>query len=154
MPANSVVIRTAVFDAIKAVQDGAGFIQNGFDLEQTYLPYQRLPDIPSGSKVWVISLAKGDDLLARSNLSESEFSVQIALQKIVDVDNIKDLNELVELEEQLRDTARKNIPNLAFTWLRNEALKDENDTPYSYIALREGGYFEAYFTAFYKAFIP
>ena len=65
-------------------------------------------------------------------------------------------DSLAEFVEQLREVCRLEIDGGTsyFSWVRNEALKDSNDVPFSYAGLREGGFFEAYFTAFFNYVLP
>lgn len=133
----------------------AGFVFNDFTLEKTWLPTQRLEKMKTdhpGGKVYVIGLAADDGLnKSRTNMSLREIPVQIGFQKqIDDIADFDALAQLVEFEEQLRDVCRKDVNHDALSWSRNESLKDENGVPFSFVGLREGGFFEVYFTAFYN----
>jgi len=152
MAALGVQIREEVLAAIVSRKQATGFILNDFDAESDWLPASEKVDIPDGGKVWVVTLG-ADDLgpITRTNISSKEIPIQVAYQRAVDPTDKSLLDKLQELVEQLGDTCRKLDTN--FKWLRNEYLKDEGGTPFSYGGLREGNYFEAFFSAFYQTTI-
>lgn len=130
-----------------------GFVMADFATERSWLPHQALEDMPDGGKVWICHLAE-DDLpsQSRTNTTRKEIPVQIAVQKVVNHDDLATLDTLAELVEQIREVCRLEVDpdQTGFSFLRIEALKDDNEVPYSYAGMREGGFFEAYFTVFYN----
>lgn len=152
-------IRDRVFTTIKDKKDGTQFSFNNFDLEKTYYPWQTLQELeakPEG-RVYVIGLAFDTDSPKTKTTagSRNEVPIQVAFQKVVkDPQDVNEIDALVDFVEELQTACRKNVvdeedEDVPYQWLRNEALKDENETTYAYIAMREANVFEGYFTAFY-----
>jgi len=153
-----VTIRQLVYQAIHAKKLAGGFVDNDWELDWTYLPYQELKDIPPNGKVWIIGLAHGDEeALTRGNLTSMEIPVQVGFQRLVNASPAgrSVLDMLVELVEQLREVCRKEVAadDNGFSWLRTESLKDPDETPYSYMGLRQASSFETYFTPYYKTIL-
>lgn len=150
-----IALRRLLHDAILDRKRTGQYIQSDFELEQTYYPWQKLSDIPQAGKVWVISLAADDTIQTRGYAFKREYPVQIGLQKVLDGDPRKltqEIDTYRQLEEQLRDTLREAVKeHRQFGWMRTEALKDENGTPFHFTGLREQNTFEAFFTAYYTA---
>lgn len=156
MSADLVTIRDELFNRIEGKRLAAGFIINDFSTEKTWSPRERLEDLQAdhpGGKVYLIGLAADDtENRSRSNLTTREIPIMVGYQRAnVDPTDTPLIDRLVELEEQLRDVCRNDVAeDLLFSWMRNESLKDENGTAMSFVGLREGHMFEAYFTAFYN----
>ena len=163
-PRRLVPIRDRVLQAIKGHKLAAGFPFNEFDLDKTYYPYSKLEKLaakPQG-QVWVIGLAfDTDQPKTRTTAgSRNEIPVQVAFQKVVEnPQDVDELDNLIDFVEELQEVCRLLVVDeesvdaqgeaIPYQWLRNEALKDENETPYAYMGLREANVFEAYFSAFY-----
>jgi hypothetical protein len=147
------IIRQLVYDAILARKRAGGFTINDFELEITRQPLTSIDKAPPGGKVWIVGLAAADHVITRSKAFTRDVPVQIALQKLITAgspaENEAELDRYEDLEDELRDTARL-VEHERFAWLRNEPLRDENGTPFSYAGLRQHSTFEAYFTAYYK----
>lgn len=131
------------------------YVFNDFNVVETYLPYQRLETFSTehpGGKLYVIGLAYDQATnKSRTNLTLEEVPVMVGYQKYVsNVSDVDAIDNLIRFVGELYDTARKDFDLDGYTWLRNESLKDENNTPYSFLGLRDAGLFEAYFTAFYN----
>lgn len=144
---------TALDDATPLI--GEKLLDTNFQVRETYLPVTRLRDLPIGGLLWIVSLAKDDQRLTRRRSYTSEIPVQIGYQRpITDVEDIDSINTIVNLQDQLRSVARQaTSDNQAFSWSRNEALRDEAGLPYNFTGLRERSVFESYFTAFYDVSI-
>lgn len=146
-------VRDAVYNAILQAKTNGDYIYNGFDLEWTYVPVNTLEALATG-KVWVVGLP-GDDGPNKTRVNHgvsSEIAIQIAFQIQCDREDKVSIDAYVRLFEQLRDTCRliRNDEE-NWQWVRNEAMRDQNGTPYSYMALRENATFEGYVTAYYQA---
>lgn len=150
-----ILIRQAVYTAIETARD-AGLYTLGkeWSLDWAYMPYTELPDMDPKGQVWVLGLAADDEQKqSRANLTQKEIPVQVALQKLVgSPDDKEHIDRLILMEEQLRWTVRKavDITEEEFSWIRTESLKDDEGTPFSFMGLREGNVFEAYFTAYFR----
>lgn len=113
-------------------------------------PVHDLEDIPENGQIWVVGMAADDQTTkSRTNTALREIPVQIAFQKLVDPNDKAAQDILVEAEDQLREICRLEVDETRFSWTRNESLKDDNGTPFSYTGLRQTSVWEAYFTAFY-----
>lgn len=131
-----------------------GFNSNNFESARTWLPYTHLEDFPSGGKVWVIGLGSDDEnTQSRTNTCSRILPVQVSLQvQISDPQDASLIDPWVELHDQLREVCRLEVDpdQESFSWMRNETLKDENDLPFSFMGLREGAFFEAFFTTYFR----
>lgn len=142
--------RKAVHDRIKSFRDAGKYAINGFEIEETYFPFQKLTDVPPAGKVWVIGLASDDVPFSRANSYTKEIPIQVGLQKLIsDPRKTAEIDSYITLEQQLRETVF-GMDDQRFTLLRIESLKDQNDTPFAFMGLREQHTFEAYFTAFFS----
>ena len=152
MASTLLTIRNLVHAAIDAKKAINGFVFNNFTTGAAWLPYGKVEDLPAAGKVWVVGITTDQTpLLSRTNMVAQEIMVQVAFQRVVNAQDEATLDACVELYEQLMAVARKSVdPTETFTWLRNECLKDENGTPFSFVGLRQSSIFEAYFTAVYK----
>lgn len=145
-------LRQLVHDAILDRKRRGEFVVNDFELEVTRRPLTLLADAPEAGKVWIVGLAAGDQIVGRNKSFTREIPVQIAVQLLLPdaPEKCEALCDRYEdLEDELRDTAR-TLTHQHFSWIRNEPLRDENGTPFSFIGLRQHNTFEAFFTAFYK----
>ena len=135
-----------------------GFALSSFESVRTWLPYSHLEDFPTGGKVWVVGLGSDDEKTeSRTNTTRRMLPVQVALQvQISDPKNSTLIDPWVELHDQLREVCRLEVDpsQERFSWTNNEAMKDENGLPFSFMGLREGAFFEAFFTATYQTIIP
>lgn len=158
MASPTVVLRGLVKDAIEAAKTdatpiiGEALVETGFSLAESYLPSTQVKDVPEAGQVWIVALAKDDGILTRGRSFQSEIPIQVAFQKLVKTsEGTGPLDTLVELSEQLRKLAKQAVRERSdFAWLRNEALRDGNGTPYHFTGLRDRSTFESYFTAFYQ----
>ncbi len=148
-----IALRQGVYNAILAKKVGANFLYNDFELDWSYLPITSLKDFPATGKVWVIGMASDDTPnKSRTNICLKEIPIQIAVQRQMVVSDKVLLDTMITLEEQLRDTVRQAFKGdePTFQWLRSEAMKDPNGTPFAFQQLRDSGFFEAYFTAYFQ----
>lgn len=146
-------VRAFVKAKVDAVKGVSGYVLNAFITEETYLPIQSLPNIDADGKVWFIGLGSDDSIISRGKAFQKDIPIQVAIQAKVDATDLTAVNQWVELEEQIRKSAAQSTEDeSAIAWLRNEALRDENGTPYSYGTLREEGIFLAVFTAVFQVY--
>jgi len=170
MTSKLVDISTAVLSAIETKRDtvsawpakshwsgSPGFILSKWESARTWLPYQALEDFPEGGKVWVIGMASDDEKTeSRGNTTKRIFPVQVAFQiQVTDPQDSDHLDKLVELHDQFREVCRLEVDpgQEDFSWMSTESLKDDEGTPFSFMGLRQGSYFEAYFTAYYLSLL-
>ena len=157
MTAMLVTLAEAVETAINTAKSGTGLVYTTFQVQRTWLPQHRLVELATTTgKVWIVGLASDDEGdLSRTNMARKELPIQVAVQRAVEdptsVAGRDLIDNMIELEEQIRDICRKDVKLEGYSWFKTEALKDENKTPYSFVSLREGSVFESYFTAFYRA---
>ena len=149
--------RDEVYTRINLKKSLAGFSNNSFTLQKAWNPgaYNVSPeslaaDHPSGL-LYVIGMTSDDaPNRSRTNLTQKELPVHIGLQHAVaDLTDVSELDAYVQLVEELYAVCRKEVDQSTFQWLRTESLKDENELPFFFTAMREAAVFEAYFTAYY-----
>lgn len=154
MTAHIVTLRGLIKQAIQTVKDSSEFVYNAFSIEETYLPQDKITSSGMGTgKLYLLSKAYDDAIANRSLLIEREIGVLVSYQQRVSDYELTTINPLVELEQQIRKVVREvaqSEPEL--TYLRTEVLKDENELPYPYAALRENSLFQFYFTTYFKLF--
>lgn len=129
--------------------DGAPYVVTSFELVQTYLPRVTLQELGQSARVSVVGLGADEDRLSRSRRYQLDQPVQVGMQVKIDPEDNDAIDEYVTFFEQLRRTARLlDVDN--YRWLRTEALRDQNRTPYDFVRLREQHTLEAVFTAYYR----
>lgn len=150
----TVTVRGLVAAQLTTDRDADNFSDNSFEIAESYLPSYELADFPDNGIVTLVALTKDETIATRAKTSRSEIPIQVAYQKKVeDVTNVSALDRLVNLVEELREAVRLSCEeNPNYAWLRTEALRDENGTPHTFTSLREGSFFEAYFTAYFQVF--
>lgn len=130
------------------------FIVNDWDIESVWIPLESMEtmiaDHPNG-KCYVVSMASDDDeVKTRTNLSQRNVMVQVGFQKAaVSHQDVAAVDILDELMDQFRDAMRQDVALAGYEWSMNEALKDDEGVPFSYVGMRQG-LFEAYFTTFFQ----
>lgn len=152
-----IAIRNAVHAAILAKQLATGFINNNtFDLQKTWRPVTSLEtlkqDLTSG-RVYVLASAIGDlQNLSRSNMVQGMHPVTVGFQKpLASNDAVTEIDTNVKFVGELADVCRLEVDsNLADSFSSLEFLRDAENTPYSFIMLRQADVFEAYFTVYYS----
>lgn len=151
------ILRGVVHDAIEQRRDADNYSDNEFELEETHFPWQMLEALEGKTKVWLLGLAADDAILTRSHSFEREIPIQLAVQHLVDghpTEQTAKIDALEDLVDELRDTVVLAVKDDdRFAWLRTEALKDKNGTPYNFAGLREQNTFEAIFTAYYQTYL-
>lgn len=156
MPSTLLTLRNRVVTAIETARLAGSYPVNDFEVKGEWLPQKNLEDFAPGGQVWVVGMNYDDSsALTRQNLSQAEYPIAVGIQSKIDPTDDNRIALLHELEEEIRDTCRKSVTTddeEVFAWLRNEALKDENGTPFAFVGMRQG-IFEAYFTAYYQAFL-
>ncbi len=158
MSAILVQLRTAIKSAIDAAKAANAYVDgsaafNSFAVGESWLPLSQLEDFPTTGKVWLIGKASdiGPNLGRQNRPTQMSVPIQLAIHwKVNPADSGFNtlVDNLVLLDEQLRDTLRTFNPNL-WQWQRSEGMKDENGTPFNFTGLREGGFFESYSHNFY-----
>jgi hypothetical protein len=149
-------LKMLVYDAIYARRAANQYVFNDFALKRGFLPFTALKDFPEKGQVYIVGLTGGDGpAVSRTNVAPRESPVQIGFQRQVDAQDETLLDNLCELVEQIRDTARLDVAvdSNDWRWVRNEPLLDENKTPFVFMGLREANLFEAYFTAYYQRIV-
>jgi len=158
MSGSLVTLRNRVFDTLENKRVAGDFIFNNFEVIKTYLPFVSLEDLAENNgRLYIIGLAFDYDAPATRTTAgtRNEIPIQVAFQKVVtDPQNIEEMDKLVDLVEGFYEACRKDVVDedddkVPYQWLRNEALKDENETPFAYMGLRKDNVFEAYFSAVY-----
>lgn len=155
-----VTIRDRVFEKINDKKIGGQFAFNNFELIKTYFPWQTLQELgatPNG-RVYIIGLAFDTDRPKTRTTAGSvnEIPIQVAFQKLIkDPQDVEEIDKVVDFVEELQTACRLAVvteddEDSPYQWLRNESLKDENETAFAYMAMREANIFEAYFSAFYN----
>lgn len=151
----SAIIQTViemVYDAINTQKGLSAYVSNDFTLSKTFLPIGSLgSDITTNGTVWVMGLARDDTKGSRGKFQVSDQPIRIAIQALItDTSDIDEIYPWCELDDQIRDTIADSVNDANLTWLRHQALKDENETPYNYVKLREGSVFESYFDSYFR----
>lgn len=147
-------IRDQVYTRINTDKTASNYTFNNFTLKKAWIPTAKLRDMDTdhpGGIVYVIGLASDDDTIkSRNNLTTKEVPVHVGYQKrIPDINDVSAIDTLVSFVEELQETCRKDVELDGYSWNRNEVLKDENEIPFSFVGMRDVGFFEAYFTAYY-----
>lgn len=80
----------------------------------------------------------------RTSLSRTEIPIQTGLQSTFESHQVlAEIDLLVELEEQMSDTIRK-LDLDGYSWIRSEALRDENGLPFDFTKIRDENTYECY----------
>ena len=157
MAVEQITLRTALASEITTQKGLAAYINNSFTVEETWLPREKLEDLVSdhpNGKLYLVCQAPDEGpsrSRGSSRLCQREMGIMLGYQRaIVEAHNVSEMDEYVQLVDQLYETCRTLSE---YQWIRNEAMKTENDVPYHYTTLQTHNVFEAYFTAYYLATI-
>lgn len=128
------------------------------DVQGSWNPRSSVEQLKADARIWVIGLAYDDaENLDRNNLTTRTIPIQIAIQAALPQDGDRldsEISKWVQLDEIVRDLIRhRDTPPDAYTWLRTESLKDPNGTPFAFSGLRQGSFYESYFTAYFKVVV-
>lgn len=159
-------LRGIVANEIIKARDSMLFSFSGFEVRATNDPYMKIKDLPELGLVYVIGLI-GDDAIetreSESMLVAREQPIQIAYQRLLQFNSPGANDALVDqltnfVEDLIRVVRRATITSddpmaKNFSFLRSEALKDANGTPYNFTRLREQNVFEAYFSTIYQTYL-
>lgn len=133
------------------------FSNNEFKIDRTYFPVTKVKDIHADGQLWITPLGTDDTPASRRSTYEVDAPIQLAFQKRVeDPHNFQEVDLLVQLWEEIRDAVKESIKTdtqRRFSWMRTEALRDENGTIFQYVALREASTFEAFANVIVKAVV-
>lgn len=152
MTARLTIIRDGVYDKIAA--DVSSYVDTSAQVEKTYFPTHKLKDIAQDAFAHIKVVGKGFDqtrLLRQISRTQLELPVEIAVQRFVDPTDTDVIDELIELTQQVMVSCADDelVTGANYGWLRTEALRDENNLPFSYEQLRTEHTFQAIFTAYY-----
>lgn len=151
------VLRDQVYTRLLLKKVATEFSFNDFTVRKTWLPRESLENFEAGHPggiVYVIPMAYEDETSeSRKNLVNRSVPVQVGYQKpVADVEDNSEIDPLSDFVDELVEAVEKEIDidlQPEFSFSRTVFLKDENDTPYSFVMLREN-FFEAYFTAYFN----
>ena len=163
MTARAASLRDTVIAAIDTARTSlcvAGFIMtkpgdtHTGDASNFHVPLGGLVDLTVPGRVWVVSLVGDQNQPQTRNYSCIEtIPIQVCYHcKIADLKSDTFFDLRIELCEQLKNVVRKAAPSWA-TWVRTEAERDENGTPYAYRVLREDSVFMCVFTAYFETYL-
>jgi len=151
-----VTIEKQIEAAINARKAAAEYKVNDFVVAREALPKEKIEELPPAGKLYIVGMGANEQRgQSRTNTATTEIPVQIGYQRAVLPTDTDTIDALKLLTEQLLDTVRKDVdPEIDWaSWLRSEYLTDENGTPFSFMGLREGNFFEVYFTSFFNVAI-
>lgn len=143
MSCPTITLRSALFAAIVAQRDGAGYAAlNDIDVVETQLPSVSLPELRTRARVTVLGTGGDEERISRAGLYEIQQPVQINLQQSVKPTDAASIDALLNLLYELAGTAR-TLALPGYRWDRTDALKDQNGTPYDFVRLQADHVFEA-----------
>lgn len=163
MTSRAATLRNTVINAINTAK--SSLVVTGFtmtlprgthtgSMSNFHTPLEDLKNITSAGRVWVVALVGDQDFPAtRNHTCKESIPIQVCYEcKIADLKDADFLDLRIELCEQLKKVVRKSAPSWC-TWLRTEAEKDENGTPFAYRIMREDSVFMCIFTAYFETFL-
>ena len=131
------------------------YTHNDFMVEQVWVPEEELENLAKsypGVKLYVITSPweEGPNQTRCSGLALREVPISFGFQKAqVLTSDVAGIDLLVDLIDELYDVCR-HFDHRDYSWIRTEALKDENGVPFNYTNLINHNVFEAYFTVYYN----
>ena len=150
--AYAVTLRELLAELIQDGIDETQFIFNNFTLVQTWRDYKSLEELeadPNG-RLYLIAYPFDSMNRSRTNMVLQEVPVLIGYKKAaVKPDDTAMIDRLVSFLGQVEYVCRKFDPD-HYSYLRTEALKDEDGLPYCYTHLTNAGLFESYFVVYYN----
>lgn len=152
--ARLIACRQAVYDQI--VADASGYAITDLNIEETYLPQETLASLTEKPAIKVIGKGFDQERILRSgSKTKLLLPVEVAVQKKVDLalsTLTAVIDDLILLTQQVMASLASDTlsTDYNFTWSGTEAMKDENDLPYSYDQLRQESIFQAIFTVNYS----
>jgi hypothetical protein len=150
---DGLIARDRIYCELMAARDAGKLVSDDFEIARSYVPATHLEDFPDAGACYIVPLSAGEPVRQSRNAAATrESAVQIGFRRRVEPTDIDTLDDMVTLVEQLRDVVR-GIRFTSLTWVRNEPLVDERGTPFAYTSLRQNGYFENYFTAYYQRIV-
>jgi hypothetical protein len=152
MTARLTRIRDGVYE--KVSNDIPGYVDTKAVVEKTYFPNHRLQDIGQDAFAHIKVVGKGFDqarIVRDATRTRLELPVELAVQRFVDPTDTDLIDDLIKLTEQVMASCADDelVAGANYGWLRTEALRDENNLPFSYEQLTREHIFQAIFTAYY-----
>lgn len=151
---NIVIVRDTLYARIMLRVVSYSMVYDNVAVEKTHYPYKKGEGFevayPQGI-VYVVAGVPGDmNAETRSNVTDREYPISVCFQRIVKPNAVASIDSDYLFMEQLEYIARKELVLSPYAFLRIEYLRDENDRPFMFYAMRESNLFEAIFTVFYK----
>jgi hypothetical protein len=103
--------------------------------------------------IWVVGQAAAQgEKLSRQFLSLTELQVTVGYQEVLTSLTYDQIAARILLTWQLIETCRLEVYGVdpIFTWTRFDFDTDENNTPFSYIGMRDANTFESFVTHTYQ----
>lgn len=164
----STYLRTALATKIADQKTAEDYIYNNFNIEETWLPREKLVDLkkdnPNG-KLWLVTSSFDDtpnNTRKKGGLCTRECSVMLGYQIAgINSQDLEAMDTIVQLIHEFYESCRKLNPDdyplldpedfssPYYQWTGTVAQKDEDGIPYTYTSLQAHNLFEAYFTATY-----
>jgi len=150
--AYEVRIRKGVFQAIDTAK--INYELTNATVEQTYFPREDLDEMGSTPKIKVIAVGHSTERTrALRDVTKVKLTlpVQIAIQQKLDLTNTSDIDKLIRLAEQVRETIEDDelVADEDFTWSHTDPLQDEEGNTFSYQSLIQKGVVMVIFTVYY-----
>ena len=149
MTAPIILLRDDVYGQINT--DSAGYATVP-TVEKTYYPLSKRENLTT-PLVSVVPLTWDKTRLLRSKAYEHELPIQVGIKKLVtDPTDTDEIDTLIELVEEVMNSCVSDFISSPekFTWLRIEALRDENGNILNHERMMIDNVFLCVFTSFYK----
>lgn len=163
MASRAATLRNAVIEAIYAAKSGLavpGFAitrpgeTHSSETSDFHAPTSNFESLTDTGRVWVVALIGDQDVPQTRDYSCLEhIPIQVCyLCRLPSLSDNDALDARIELCEQLRKVVRKTDVTWC-SWMKTEAERDENGTPYPYRLMREDMVFMCVFTAYFDTFL-
>jgi hypothetical protein len=158
--ASLVIVRDAIYDAVKIARDAGELAYNGFQLSRSHAPVVDVIDFPPEGQLWVVGLAwRTGNSESRGAIRKRDLPVQVAYQEPVDkaaAGYFALMDARIELIEQL-DLLVAKLKIAGYMFVEIEPLKESgagpNQLPFTFGGLRKANTFESYFTSWWREII-
>lgn len=153
-----------MIDAVAAhILDGQtnadpAFVLTDFDIVSTYRPETLFSDLTSDGELIVTGTTADAERVSRGKAKREDVMLKFGLRFPIaaageGTDEYTEVNTYLELMEQLKSWIEV-VPNptgiQTYTFLSHTPLKDDQDTPLSYLGMREANMFEAYWLSHFS----
>lgn len=154
-PSNLANLRDGLKASIETARDHGRLSFDKITIEtglRAQVPLEKLTAIP---RITLVGLAFNQTRKLREQTRTAEFFVQFGIQAKVNPEKTDDCDRLLRLLEEVYDLAADDelVNNETFSFMRTDALRDENNLPYNLHLLRESATFEAVATPIYQKII-